>query len=199
MGRGFGNARQAQRDFGSARRAQRGFGNARPAQRGFGNARPAQRGTEAGVTLVEMLVVLSVIAVAAGVVMLRFPAGTGSTVATEAGALALTLTRASDQALSTGRARSLEWSADGYHVLAWVPGTGWTEEPGLQRRLAASATLARSDGGTKAPVLLGTDALSAPATFRLGTGAAAWRVAFDGLTARALPLAAADPALAAPP
>ncbi len=167
--------------------------------RGPGHSQAVRRRTEAGVTLVEMLVVLSVIAVAAGVVMLRFPASPGSTAATEAGALALALTQASDQALTSGRARSLEWSADGYHVVAWVPGSGWAEEPGRQRRLAPAIALARSDGGTNEPVLIGTDALSAPASFQLGTGASAWRVVFDGLAAEALPLAAPQPAPGAGP
>ena len=151
---------------------------------------PLRRRSDSGITLVEMLVVLAVIAVAAGVVMLRFPGNAGTTPATEAVALALALTTASDQALTSGRPRSLDWAEDGYRVLHWLPGSGWVAEPGTVRALAPASALTRSDGAAAGPVLIGTDALTAPATFTLGTGTAAWVVAFDGLAARAQPEAA---------
>lgn len=151
---------------------------------------PPQRRRDAGITLVEMLVVLSVIAVAAGVVMLRFPGNAGATPATEAVALALVLTRASDQALTSGRPRSLDWGQDGYRVLHWLPGSGWVAEVGTERALAPASALTRPDGAVAGPVVIATDALTAPAIFRLGTGTAAWLVAFDGLAAQAMPEAA---------
>lgn len=150
--------------------------------------RPAHRlhrDAQAGITLVEMLVVLSVIAVAAGVVMLRFPGGSGNTPSAEAAALALVLTAASDQALTSGRARALDWSATGYRLLEWLPGSGWIESAGSQRTLAASSALASDTGA--APMVIGSDALTAPASFTLGSGAAAWVVAFDGLAAQPIP------------
>jgi len=148
-----------------------------------------RRNIQAGITLVEMLVVLSIIAVAAGLVMLRFPGQRGTDVAGEAAALALLLDAASTQALATGRPRVLVWQADRYALMQWLPGSGWQTQDGTSRNLSADAALSRSDGGTAA-LVIGSDALTPPARFAIGSGQAAWLVAFDGIGATALPGAA---------
>ncbi len=76
-----------------------------------------RRGAEAGLTLVEMLVVLAIIAVASGAAMLSFGGDGGPRAAdAEARKLAIALQRASDDALVASRPASMAWTAEGYAV-----------------------------------------------------------------------------------
>jgi general secretion pathway protein H len=139
--------------------------------------RSASRHAEAGVTLVEILVVLSIIAIAAGAVMLRLGIGRSDDALTStAQMLALTLTQASDTALSTGEDRVLEVGGLGYSLHPASVAAVWTPLPDL--------TLTRSDAAPD-PLRLAADGTSEPFQLRLSQGGRFVTVAFDGLRATA--------------
>ena len=85
------------------------------------------RARDAGVTLVEVLVVLVLIGVMAGAVGLSLgPIDRGDTLRREATLLTARLNRAADEALLTGDAMAFLWNADGYRFEVrrgadWVP------------------------------------------------------------------------------
>ena len=141
------------------------------------------RRADSGVTLIEMLVVLSIISIAAGVLMLRFSDLTGNDPKAEAGHLAEVLTEAAETALYSGNPGALVWSQDGYRVETFKPGLGWqiVERQG-QRDLAAGITLRRNDGHD-GPLMIAPGGIALPARFLLTTVDAAWRVDFNGLSA----------------
>lgn len=87
------------------------------------------RRPQAGVTLVEILVVLALIGVVAGAVSLGLsPASRGPSPREEADLLAARMRRASDEVLLTGQAVALVWSERDYRFLALVEG-GWAPHP----------------------------------------------------------------------
>lgn len=80
--------------------------------------RHAQRHCEAGISLVEVLVVLVIVSVMAGAIGLSFNrAGQGDSASREAQVIAARLTRASDEALLAGTPIAVVWSADAYRLL----------------------------------------------------------------------------------
>ncbi|UWQ23146.1 prepilin-type N-terminal cleavage/methylation domain-containing protein [Jannaschia sp. W003] len=85
------------------------------------------RRPDAGVTLVEVLVVLALVAVVAGAAGLGLSGGTGpDAAAREAQLLAVRLERAGDDALVTGRRAALVWERRGYRFESdgedgWAP------------------------------------------------------------------------------
>lgn len=89
---------------------------------------PLSRDTAAGVTLIEVLVVLILIGVMAGVVGLSLGSGggRGDVVGREADLLVARLNRAADETILTGRTLSFVWDQSGYRFAiregdAWVP------------------------------------------------------------------------------
>ena len=141
------------------------------------------RRAESGVTLVEMLVVLSIISIAAGVLTLQFPGLTGNDTKAEAGQLADVLTQAGETALYSGNPRALIWSQDGYRLESFTPGLGWQIADGqAQHDFAAGLSLRRNDGHD-GPLMIAPGGIALPARFLLTTGNAAWRVDFNGLSA----------------
>ena len=140
-------------------------------------ARPGARQADLGLTLVEILVVLSIIAIAAGATMLRLGLGTSDDRLTStAQTLALALTQASDAALSTGEDRLLQIGPLGYALHpASLPPT-WTP----LRDLTLSRTDALPD-----PLRLAADGASSPFDLNLTQGQRSVTVTFDGL--RAIP------------
>ena len=141
------------------------------------------RREDAGVTLIEMLVVLSIISIAAGVLTLRFSNLTGNDPKAEAGQLADVLTQAGETALYSGNPSALIWSQTGYRVETFKPGLGWkvTEGHG-QHDLAAGLSLRRNDGHD-GPLMIAPSGIALPARFLLTSADAAWGVAFNGLSA----------------
>lgn len=134
------------------------------------------RAGEAGVTLIEVMIVLAVIGVATGAAMLGLGAlGRDAAAEQEARRLAAAIGHAVDAALISGTGQVVDWDATGYRIGG-----------GVRHDLAAGITLARADGvGTALGLSAHADS---PATdFVLRGDAAAWRVAFDGLSAVALP------------
>ena len=79
-----------------------------------------RRHGEAGVSLVEVLVVLAIIGVMAGVGVLGLGAADrGARAEAEARRLADRLQLAADEVLVTGTPHALVWDAEGYRFLAW--------------------------------------------------------------------------------
>ncbi len=133
------------------------------------------RRIDSGVTLIEMMIVLAVIGVATGAATLGLGAlGRDNAAEREARRLATAMGFAVDGALISGVPRVMTWDAQGYQI-----------EGGARRELGPGVMLARADGVAER-VTLSADATGAVDFMIQGQGPV-WRVAFDGLSARALP------------
>ncbi len=141
------------------------------------------RQAEAGVTLIEMLVVLSIISIAAGVLTLQFSSIGGADPKAEAGQFAEVLTQAGEAALYSGNPSALIWSQSGYRVENFKPGLGWQTADGHgQHDLGAGLSLGRS-GGQDGPLMIAPGGIALPARFELRGSGAKWLVDFNGLSA----------------
>ncbi len=77
---------------------------------------------ETGMTLVEVMVALAIIAVMSGVAVLGLNGATrGATAEAEARRLASRLRLAADEAMVTGSGLGLQWDARGYSFVRWDP------------------------------------------------------------------------------
>ena len=150
------------------------------------------RGAESGMTLVEMLVVLAIIGVAAGATVLSIGAATRApSVESEARRLSSRLQSVADEAMVDDRPLALTWDAKGYAFLDW-DGRGWrspADEGHARHRLPAGISL--DMGRRTPPLLLGVDGSGVPAAIALTTGKDRWLVVYDGLTATPIPAPAA--------
>jgi len=143
----------------------------------FAPSRPARR-PDAGVTLVEILVSLSIVGAVASLAMLSIrPEGGGRSVEMEARKLAGLVDLAANEALTTGGRIVLEWDETGY-AFAGVDAPGLTG----RREIAGGIVLAGEDA-TREHAIGG--AFGDAFTLILGEGGARWRVEFDGVNARA--------------
>lgn len=132
----------------------------------------AVRQPQAGVTLVEILVVLSIIAITTGAVMLRLGVGRSDDALTStAQTMALAITQASDAALAGGEDRVLEAGALGWTLHRPGAEPVWTPLPG-------GVTVAEVG-----PWRLAADGTSAPFGVTLSLRDRAITVAYDGLRA----------------
>lgn len=129
-------------------------------------------------TLVEMLVVLAIVGVAAGMVVLSVGAGQGPAAAqTEANRLADRLRLAVDEALIAGRPVTLRMNATGYEFqAAGAPAGDWAARHELPSGVRLSAR--------QAEVLVDPDSAAPPATMTVRDRRQTWTVAFDGLNAQ---------------
>lgn len=161
----------------------------------MGNTRPMQpRAAEAGVTLVEILVVLTLIAVTAGVVSYALPSPARSrNLDQEAALLAARLNLAATHSLMTGQAVAMDWQGDAYGFREWQDGD-WRAATGAplseRHRLAAGAVLSDGAGAARGVVAMSPDLLPARdgvQTVWVTSGAARRGVAFDGVVAAVLP------------
>jgi general secretion pathway protein H len=148
------------------------------------------RDTQAGITLIEVLVVLAVIGVATGATMLGLNAADRDTRAeTEAVRLARHLSLGVDEALIGGRTLALVWDARGYRFQR-RGAAGW-EDPAsaslAQRHDLRSPLVLTRDGTGVDPVLIAASASGPLVTFAVGGRGVAWQVEFDGFTAIAEP------------
>ena len=123
---------------------------------------------DAGLTLLEMLVVLAIIAIATGATLLTLGPRRGDPVEVEARQLATAIGAATDRSIATGAATAIVADPHGYTV------TG-----GARHELAADVEL-RGAVGVALPLAL--DA-ARPFDLVVAHGATAWRVAFDGIRA----------------
>lgn len=129
----------------------------------------------AGFTLIEMLVVLAIIGIVAGLTVMGL-ARPSDNAEREAHLLARRIGIAADRALVTDRAAVMRWDSRGYEIVE--DGAKDADRHDLPASAALSAT------GERKAVLIAADA--PPFALRLGDGAAAWTVAFGGLDAKAM-------------
>ena len=147
-----------------------------------------RRGAEAGLTLVEVLVVLAIIGVMSGVAVFGLGgASRGATVQAEAQRLAASVQLASDEALVTDRRLALRWDGRGYSFVQWNGGE-WqphqAESLGARHELPAAMELA---GDSREDIVPIGEAAGASVDFTVSAGEQSWRVQFDGLNAAAVP------------
>ena len=144
------------------------------------------RRPDAGVSLIEVLVVLAILGALSGAVVLGAGGSGSATAEAEARRLADRLQRAADEALVTGVPRALVCDASVYLFVAWDDGAdAW----GAASRILAEAHalpsgLALAGPEEAVPVVIAPEAAAA-AAFTVRGPDATWTVAFDGLTARA--------------
>ncbi|MGR3502569.1 pilus assembly FimT family protein [Pseudaestuariivita sp.] len=157
-----------------------------------GDAQLSQRRADAGVTLIEVLVVLALIAVGAGVVGYALPGGPSTRdLEQEADLLAARINLAAEKSLVSGAAHRLAWTREAYRFEVWGP-EGWRAAPepplstphaletGMQLTGAESA---RNGEMHILPSLIPRGGAIEAVTLR--DGALAREVRFDGATARA--------------
>lgn len=149
-----------------------------------------RRSAEAGITLIEVLVVLAVIGVAAGATMLGVNASErGSRAETEAIRLAQRLSLSVDEAIISGRDHLLIWDDTGYRFERRTADGGWAaaEVPILAQRhdLPAPIRLAERDGQPE-PLTISAAATGPQTVLVLTANSTSWVVAFDGFTATAM-------------
>jgi general secretion pathway protein H len=140
-----------------------------------------------GMTLIEMLIVLAIIGVAAGAVSLGIGSATRApNVETEARRLATMLQAAGDDAMFGDRMVAFTVERHGYGFATYT-------EEGLVPRTDEALGFHRLPGGIvmtldrNPPVVLGIDGTGPPMTATIESGDRVWIVTYDGLTATALP------------
>lgn len=156
-----------------------------------------RRDREAGLTLIEVMVVLAVIGVMAGVAMLGLGAlDRGARAEAEALRLAGRLQLAGDAALVSSAPHALVWDAQGYGFARWDAAAQVWRPSDLRllerHTLPAAFRLARQGAPGGASALIGADIAQPTIVLLITGGAAPWSVAFDGISARAAPLEPRD-------
>jgi general secretion pathway protein H len=145
---------------------------------------PAHR--EAGLTLVEMLVVLAIVGVMAGAVVFGIGSGEGRGAEVEARRLAARLDLAADEAMVTGRTIGLAWTGDSYRFVTWKKGQWQDDAASALEPHSLPAGLSLGSAGAHAPVMIGADGGGTPLTLRIAAAkGVGWTVAFDGIQAQA--------------
>ncbi|HSX55600.1 MAG TPA: GspH/FimT family pseudopilin [Sphingomonas sp.] len=138
---------------------------------------------ERGMTLIEMLIVLVIIGIAAGGVALGVGAATRApSVETEARRLALRLQAAADDAMLGDRIIAFTAERHGYGFAA-------IGRDGKLAPLGDALAFHQLPGGivvtldARPPVVLGVDGGGKPLTATIENGAQKWTVRYDGMTA----------------
>lgn len=150
-----------------------------------------RRDPRAGLTLIETLMVIVVIGVAAGAAMMGLNgADRGDRAQAEALRLARHLSLAVDEALVSGLPLQMLWDEGGYAFVQWQGGDAeW--QPAAVPALAARHDLRRplamavSDGGDA--VMIAPSGSGPARIFDFGGIGSPWRVEFDGFNALAVP------------
>ena len=149
-----------------------------------------QRSGESGMTMIEVLVVLSLIAVGAGIVTLTLPsAATGRSLTQEAELFVARLNLAAEQSLIERRQLRMSWSAGGYGFEEWTK-DGWQNLKGgalsVNHRFDRDIVLTQGFGTGRGSVTVTPD-LFPPEGGRLEwmlrTDAFVRAVTFDGFSA----------------
>ncbi|PKP97555.1 MAG: type II secretion system protein GspH [Alphaproteobacteria bacterium HGW-Alphaproteobacteria-15] len=143
------------------------------------------RSAERGMTLIEMLIVLVIIGIAAGGVALGVGAATRApSVETEARRLALRLQAAADDAMLGDRIIAFTVQPNGYGFAA-------VSRDGAMVPLGDALAFHRLPGGivvkidVAPPVMLGVDGGGKPLNATIENGEQRWIVTYDGITATA--------------
>jgi len=147
----------------------------------------ANRPGEAGLTLVEMLIVLAIVGIAAGAVALGIGAATRApSVESEARRLAGRLQAAADDAMLGDKAVAFTVQPHGYGFADAVGG-------GFAPRRGEAFGYHELPGGmvmtlnVNPPVVLGVDGVGEPLSAVIESGGQRWLVTYDGMTATAAP------------
>ncbi|MEO6092050.1 MAG: prepilin-type N-terminal cleavage/methylation domain-containing protein [Novosphingobium sp.] len=146
--------------------------------------------SEAGMTLIEVLVVLAIIAVAAGLSVLAIGAGSGTSGRAEAARLASRLQLAADRSMIEDTRLAFAPAKDGYSFIEWDARQGsWRPSRidglGERVRLPAGMTITPDDARPLFP--LDANAGGLGFTLTLADRSRHWAIAFDGITARLQP------------
>ena len=157
----------------------------------------AKRHTDAGVTLVEILVVLAIVGVMASVLGLSVSGGSrGATVLErEATLLSVRLERAADMAVLTGTPAGLVWDDSEYSFSAFQDGA-WRAHPdgvlGANHKMDDQAELT-VNGLRQGQYLIRADMLPSvidpdtntpvPLQIAIAGASETWRMVFDGVSA----------------
>jgi general secretion pathway protein H len=146
------------------------------------------RGAELGMTLVEMIVVLAIIAIMAGATVLGMGAATrGPSVEAEARRLATRLQSAADEAMVDEYPLALTWDKHSYGFLHW-DGRAWRpgeDEGHASHSLPAGMTI--DMGKATPPMLVGVEGSGIPAIVTLNAPQDRWVIVYDGLTVSPVP------------
>lgn len=146
-----------------------------------------RRPSEAGLTLIEMLIVLAIVGVAAGATTLGIGAATRApSVETEARRLATRLQAAADDAMLGDRVVAFTAQKHGYGF-ATIAADGKTvprtDDALAYHQLPAGITVTLN---AQPPVVLGVDGSGKPMSAIIESGAQRWLVSYDGMTATAI-------------
>jgi general secretion pathway protein H len=142
---------------------------------------------DAGLTLIEMLIVLVIIGIAAGAVSLSVSAVTRApSVETEARRLATRLQAAADDAMLGDRIIAFTVRKDGYGFATMINGKAIprTDDALGFHRLPAGMVVTLN---VAPPVVLGVDGSGQPLAATVESGSQRWMVSYDGMTATAVP------------
>lgn len=150
------------------------------------------RHSEAGVTLLEILIVLVIVAAMAGMVAVATGgAGPESSLVRASDLMAARLTLVAERAALTGEDAAISWDADGYRFLQFRDGA-W--RPYAVQAMAGPERLGAirlADPARPAGVVLTADPAEPdtyPLRWVLERGSDRMAVVFDGLTARTEPV-----------
>lgn len=143
----------------------------------------------AGMTLVEILVVLTIVGVMAGITVLSVGIGDrGVSLESEANRLADRLRLASDETLVTRRPLTLVFDPSGYQFVRDVSAGGAEASEALRERHALPGGIRLIGLDVASPMAIDPDGATPVATFALSQGDDGWQVQFDGLNATVAPM-----------
>ncbi|WP_346775507.1 GspH/FimT family pseudopilin [Sphingomonas sp. G-3-2-10] len=145
--------------------------------------RSIRTASQAGFTLIEMIIVLAIVAVAAGVVTLSVGGvSRPPSVEAEARRLATRLQTASDDAMLGDRIVALTITEDGYGFATLGEGGQMiprTDKALSFHQLPAGMVMTLS---AKPPVMLGADGTGQPVSATIESGKQRWLILYDGMT-----------------
>lgn len=133
------------------------------------------RDAQSGATLVEVLIVLAIVAVMAGVSLLSLGgAGRGTAAEFAAEAMASHLDAAVTASLSSGAVQNVTWDENGYRISS-------NGEISRQEEMPSGLRLS----GERGTLQINPDAAGSSANWRIIGASVPWQVTFDGLNASA--------------
>lgn len=155
---------------------------------------PGRRQPDAGLTLVEMMVVLAMVAVLSGAGLGLAGQVSGQRLGQAGDLLAARLSLAADEALVTGRPVRLEFSAEGYRFTTRMADGEWTPLPSgpLAHPVALPVKVTGQDGADLHEVDVPADGTGTVRQIILQRNGARVTIRFDGLSAEVVTADADD-------